>query len=95
VVDDLLFDFLAVFAGASCRASAVGEELRAVVVELFALPFAISPVDVAVGDVALVVAVLLLAKFFDDEHAVDQVLDDAVLRLLDFWFSSASLCDSR
>jgi hypothetical protein len=79
-VDDFLFLLAAEFADRGAAGAEVGEEFGAVVVELLALHAGDLGVDDGAGDLLF----LVLAKFFDDEDAVDEVLDNAVLKSLDF-----------
>ena len=78
-VDDLFLHLAAVFAQGGAAGAEIGEELRAVVVELLGLDVGDAVVDETLGNALL----LILAEFLHDEDAVDEALDDVVLKFLE------------
>ena len=81
VIDDVLFRLLAVVLHRLAAGAQVSQELGAVVVELVGQAVGDVIVDEAVRDVALVVLVGVV-EGPDDQHPVDQLLNDTVLELL-------------
>ncbi len=78
-VDDFLLNLAPVFAQGGAAGAEVGEEFRAVVVELLGLDVGDAVVDEAFRDALL----LVLAEFLHNEDTVNKALDDVVLEFLE------------
>ena len=74
-INDFFFLFAAEFPEGRAAGAEVGEKLGPVVVKLLAL----HPGDLGIDDGCRDLFFLIFAEFFDDQDAVDQVLNDTVL----------------